>query len=260
MADVTSPFGFPYPEDTDLVRDGAQDIENLAEGVNDYLTGGFLYAGTRYYTSSGTFAKADPFGTGDIGLRAIRVRVVGGGGAGGGAILTGAGQVAVGSGGQAGGYSESFITNIAGLSATATVTVGAGGSGVSAANGAAGGASSFDTTVVVAPGGQGGAGATSAGTPPALRRIAGSGSPGTGDIALTGDVGQPGIAATTGSVGGGTGGASVFGGNARSGFGAGDNATGIGGGGSGSGHAQNVAASTAGGLGFAGIVIVDCFV
>ena len=53
MADVTSPFGFPYPEDTDLVRDGASDIENLAEGVNDYLAGGYLYAGTVYFTSSG---------------------------------------------------------------------------------------------------------------------------------------------------------------------------------------------------------------
>jgi hypothetical protein len=34
MADVTTPFGFPYPEGTDLVRDGAQDIQDLAEAVN----------------------------------------------------------------------------------------------------------------------------------------------------------------------------------------------------------------------------------
>jgi hypothetical protein len=53
MADVTAPFGFPYPENTDLVRDGAQDIENLATGVNDQLALGFQYVGTRYYTSSG---------------------------------------------------------------------------------------------------------------------------------------------------------------------------------------------------------------
>jgi hypothetical protein len=35
MPDVTSPFLLPYPEDTDLVRDGASDIQALAEAVND---------------------------------------------------------------------------------------------------------------------------------------------------------------------------------------------------------------------------------
>jgi hypothetical protein len=56
---------------------------------------GYRYVGTRYFTSSGTFAKADPLGTGDVGCRAVRVRAVGGGGGGGGAAATAVGQYAV---------------------------------------------------------------------------------------------------------------------------------------------------------------------
>ena len=158
MADVTSPFAFPYPEDTDLVRDGATDIENLATGVNDYLAGGYLYAGTEYYTSSGTFAKADPLGTGDIGLRAIRVRMVGGGGGGGGAASTSSSQVAIGGAGGGGAYAEKFITDITGLSASETVTRGSGGAEGAAGNnnGSSGGQSSAFT--VTADGGQFGGG------------------------------------------------------------------------------------------------------
>jgi hypothetical protein len=40
MADITSPFGFPYPEGTDLVRDGAADMQALAEAVNDAAANG----------------------------------------------------------------------------------------------------------------------------------------------------------------------------------------------------------------------------
>jgi hypothetical protein len=159
MADVTSPFGFPYPEDTDLVRDGAQDIENLATGVNDYLAGGYLYAGTRNYTSSGTFVKADAFGdSSNVVPRAIRVRLVGAGGGGGGTASTSGAQSAQGSPGGAGGYAESFITDIAGLDASITVTLGGGGSAGSAGNnaGSSGGASSFGS-LVAASGGDGGA-------------------------------------------------------------------------------------------------------
>jgi hypothetical protein len=141
MPDITTPFGFPYPEATDLVRDGAQDIENLATDVNDYLANGYIYAGTIYYTSSGDFEKADPFGTGDIGVRAVRVRMVGGGGGSGGNTATGANQVSAATGGGGGGYAEKFITDIAGLSSSETVTRGAGGAAGAAGNnnGSAGG-------------------------------------------------------------------------------------------------------------------------
>jgi hypothetical protein len=118
----------PYPEDTHLVRDGAQDIENIASGVNDYLTGGYLYAGTVYFTSSGSFVKADPLGTGDIGLRAIRVRCQAGGGGAGGVPATTT-QAAVSVCGGGGSYAESFITDIASLPTSVTVTRGSGGDG-----------------------------------------------------------------------------------------------------------------------------------
>jgi hypothetical protein len=268
MADVTSPFGFPYPEDTDLVRDGASDIENLAEGVNDYLTGGYLYAGTRYYESSGNFLKADPLGTGDIGLRAIRVRMVGGGGGGGGcSTTTAAGRNAVGGGGGGGAYAESLITDIASLDASVTVTRGSGGAGGAAgANaGSEGGVSSFGT-VVVADSGKGGAAAGEFAVP----RLFGVGVGGTGAAPSTGDLlytGQSsprafGLMADFAGNTGGTG--SAFSG----GFAPQASATGadggegrlFGGGGGGGFNAQNQATARAGGAGRNGIVIVDCFV
>jgi hypothetical protein len=151
MADVTAPFGFPYPENTDLVRDGAQDIENLATGVNDQLALGFQYVGTRYYTSSGTFAKADPFGDSSFDgakLRAIRVRMVGGGGGGGGAQATSSTQTSPAISGGGGAYAESFITDIASLATSVTVTRGDGGAGGSGSgSGSTGGASSFGALV-----------------------------------------------------------------------------------------------------------------
>jgi hypothetical protein len=175
MPDVTSPFAFMYPEDTDLVRDGAQDIENLATGVNDYLAGGYLYQQTIYYTSSGTFVKADY-----AGLRAIRVRLVGAGGGGAGAGTTGSGQVSGGGGGGGGGYSEKFITDIAGLDVSETVTRGSGGAGGTGnVSGTAGGNSSaFGMT-----GNGGGGGANGASTVPA----AALGGGGTGGDASGGD-------------------------------------------------------------------------
>jgi hypothetical protein len=258
MPDVTSPFAFPYPEDTDLVRDGATDIENLATGVNDYLTGGYLYAGTRYYTSSGTFAKADPLNTGNIGLRAIRVRLVGGGGGGNGARAKARNAGGAGGGGA---YAESFITDIAGLDASVTVTRGSGGTGgdTSAATGAAGGESSFGA-LVVAGGGIGGSRAED------INDSAGAG--GAGGEATAGDFlagGGPGGNALFGSASGekiaGLGGTSLLGGGSpRPVFDANvANARPHGGGGSGAMNFSSTTARTAGN-GSNGIVIVDCFV
>jgi len=259
MADTTTPFGFPYPEDTDLVRDGASDIENLATGVNDYLNGGYLYAGQRRYESSGTFLKADPLGTGDIGLRAIRVRMVGGGGGGGAA----SGNHNAGSGGGGGGYAEAFITDISGLPGTVTVTRGAGGSsgGTPAGAGGAGGASSFDA-LVVATGGAAGFGnnATLRGPLPFL-----------GGVGTAGDIlagGNPSIVQAPQRVletpadpiwYGGHGGSSLLG---AGGYGDADAAggNGRGPGGGGAGGAARVSGGRVGGAGANGIVIVDCFV
>jgi hypothetical protein len=215
---------------------------------------GYRYVDTIYYTSSGTFAKADyPW------LRAIRVRVVGGGASGGGAEITGAGVVSVGSGGSAGGYSESFITDIAGLTASVTVTRGAAGVGVVGASGAAGGSSSFGA-IVTANGGN--AGPLRAATAPATLIIgAVASSAGTGQVATGGEAGAIGVGLTTTFNNGGNGGSSVFGGGgAGTTFNQnGQNATGFGSAGGGGANAQNQATARSGGNGANGIVIVELY-
>jgi hypothetical protein len=118
---------------------------NTALGeVKDFLgTGtGYRYNSTVYFTSNGTFTKADyPW------LRAIRVKVQGAGGGGGGCSATAVAstQASVGSGGAGGGFAERFYTDIGSLSASVTVTVGSGGAGGAAGvnNGSAGGISEF---------------------------------------------------------------------------------------------------------------------
>jgi hypothetical protein len=124
-----------------------------ASDVNEHLlNGGYQFRETVYFTSSGTFTKADyPW------LRAIRVRCVGGGGGGGGAAATAANQLSAASGGASGGYAESFITDIAGLDASVTVTRGAGGGGGAAGNnaGSSGTSSSFGALVSTQSGGPG---------------------------------------------------------------------------------------------------------
>jgi hypothetical protein len=123
-------------------------IWNDTADVIDDIRRGYVLVDTLYYTSSGTFDKADvPW------LRAIRVKVQGAGGGGAGAVATGVGQVSGGGSGGGGGYAEKFITNIAGLSSSVTVTRGAGGSG-GAGSGGTGGSSTFDT--VTGAGGEGG--------------------------------------------------------------------------------------------------------
>jgi hypothetical protein len=267
MADVTNPFAFPYPEDTDLVRDGAQDIENLAIGVNDYLAGGYLYAGTRYYTSSGTFAKADPLGTGDIGLRAVRVRMVGGGGGGAGCSATTAGQVSAGGCGGGAGYSEKFWL-VADLSTSETVTVGAGGAAGAAGvnSGTAGAASQFK--IQTASGGQGGTAEAAqlfAAQIPGTGGAGGSGAnadlivPGTsGDIILALSADRQRQLAGGGSFLSGSYGSAVV--IIRGSGNAGITPLGIGVGGGGAQNIQNNATARAGAAGTAGIVIFDCYV
>jgi hypothetical protein len=162
MADVTSPFGFPYPEDTDLVRDGASDIEALAVAVNDQFSAGFQYVGFRVFTSTVNFDKTDAFGNGtNIEPRGILVYITGGGGGGGGAGTTSSSQVSMGSGGAGGGTGLKFFgpTDIAGFTTSETVAIGLGGAGDPGtvfASGSTGGASSF--AGITANGGSGGVG------------------------------------------------------------------------------------------------------
>ncbi len=101
------------------------------------------------FTANGTWTKPS-------GLRAVMVEVVGGGGAGGGAAATTANHTK-GAGGGAGGYARK-LWQASEVGSTMTVTVGAGGTGVSGAAGNAGGNSSIVSLVgtVTANGGGGG--------------------------------------------------------------------------------------------------------
>lgn len=82
------------------------------------------------------------------------VQVLGGGGGGGGSTNTGANDVCCGTGGGGGGYTEAFI-DISTIGSSQTITVGAGGIGVSSDDGTSGGDSSFGA-LLIGNGGSGG--------------------------------------------------------------------------------------------------------
>lgn len=118
------------------------------------MTGALVQASTVTFNASGTW-------TAPAGVTSVTVEAWGGGGAGGGQNLGSDG----GGGGGGGAYSK-----VVSLPVTPgnnyTVTVGAGGIGVSGGNGGAGGDSYFlNTSTVLAKGGAGGLRST--GTPPA---------------------------------------------------------------------------------------------
>jgi hypothetical protein len=221
-------------------------------------TTGYRFVETVYFTSSGTFTKATyPY------LRAIRVRLVGGGGGGGGAAATGADTIAQATGGAGAAYAESFLTDIAGLSSSVTVTVGSGGSGGAAGtnSGSAGGSSSFGT-LVSANGGGAGAG----GFELVVTESQGQGGTG-GATTATGDLVIPGTASSSvwygrSRVGFTFAGQSVFSGQLHTnGTTTGTNGAsgnGRGGGGSGAVNGFNQSAR-AGGTGSGGIVIVELY-
>lgn len=207
------------------------------------------------FTSSGTFAKATyaPW------LRAIRVKAQGGGGAGGGAAATGS-NFSTGTGGGGGGYAESFITDIAGLPSSVTVTRGAGGSGSSGGAGGGGGSSSFGSLVAASGGGGGTVKPANVYAPYAKAPQGGIGT--AGDILIGGSGGGQ-ATGYSDLGGGGSGGGSELGGGgagyaAGSGGAAGDPGRAYGGGGGGAYNSTSQGAR-AGGAGAAGIVIVELY-
>jgi hypothetical protein len=230
------------------------------DGTNWVNLEGYVFVETVYFTSSGTFSKASyPW------LRAIRVKVQGAGGGSGGAATTTGSQVAGAGGGGGGAYVESFITDIAGLASSVTVTRGAGGAGGAAGNnaGSTGGASSFGALVSADGGGAGsGQGAVSG-----AAFFANNGSPGTGgtgDIVVPGEAGGHSAAITIASPGviGGTGGGSFLGRGARvrraSEGGTAETGFGFGSGASGASNGLSESAK-AGAAGANGIVIVELY-
>jgi hypothetical protein len=222
-------------------------------------TASYNFVTTLYVTSTTTFNKADyPW------LRAIRVMCQGAGGGGGGCVATGAGQNAVAGGGGGGAYAEKFITDIAGLASSVTVTVGAGGTGGTAGNnaGASGGTSSFGA-LVSANGGSGGGGSIAV-APINIAQVGANGSTtGTGDLVISGScASQPWLFIST-YVNASIGGESVLGkSNAQGGTGSGangQNGGNYGAGGYGGANAQNQATARSGGTGGAGIVIIELY-
>ena len=291
----TPNFGWPTPEDTAQVANGpaiiralgdAADATVFAQGtavtaldgrvsavegdVTD-LQAGFRFAGTVYFTSSGPFVKADPLGTGDIGLRAIRVTVVGGGGGGGGVGSTAGGNASAANGGNGGGAAVAFVTDIAGLASSVTVTIGGGGAGAvaGASTGDGGGESSFGSLCVATGGGGGRTGVIATFARQNARNAEPLGVGTAGDLLLTGSAGFTGFIVGLGAraqLGGNGAAAALLGGNSVSGGNPfadavenGSAAVSVGSGGSGA-AANNTATTGNGGAGANGIVIIDCFV
>lgn len=212
-------------------------LANLQAAVSGRLLG------VTVISSSGTFTP-NPLAT------RTKVRLSGGGAAGGGTQATGASTCSVGSGGGAGAYAEVVI--LSKITGTVACTVGSGGTGVSGGTGGTGGATSFGS-FASCPGGIGGL-ASSPTAPPFF----GAGNANSAAPTLSGATA---ILTYAGAIGGG---AFAFAANSLSGGRGSSNAMGVaaapplgfGTGGNGS-VAGNSAAASAGSAGTAGVLIVE---
>ena len=208
---------------------------------------------TLYVTATTTFVKADyPW------CSAIKVTLVGSGGAGGGAPAT-SGEFAYGGGGGAGAWAESWIL-VSALATSETLTVPAGGTGVSGAAGNNGATCSFGSLVSAV----GGAGATVSGLfvsgTPSTALIGGN-----GGLTYTGDVGGfGGHGLDISHTGAGSQGGSSDGGSSH--FSAGgpfalssNGVAGVSGSGGGGMRSGSTAAARTGGAGGAGLIICELY-
>jgi hypothetical protein len=218
--------------------------------------GGGLLA-LRVFTASGTYTPT-------AGMVNCLVEAVGGGGAGGGTYTSASTVYQFGGGGGSGGYSKKLLT-AAQIGASKPITIGAGGTGVLAGDGNAGGdtfiGSTYAGSLCGAKGGGGGGRIEYSGS---YTAVAPGGAPGIGDIAAAGAPGGSGgycrndIYITPGGVGG----SSHFGGGGdgqaagASGVVTGTAASSYGSGGGGA-YGYNVASGqAAGGAGSAGVIII----
>jgi hypothetical protein len=181
-------------QDTNLYRSAANELKTddsfVVAGATFTPPNGYLYGGTTvlYTTAGGTFSKASY-----PGLRAVMVHCYGPGGAGGGSTTGASGAHGFGSGGGSGGYSRAWLP-VASLGTNETVTVGTGGTGVSAGTGNNGSSATSFGSLCVANAGTGGA---ASGTVTDARGVPG----GAGASAGTSD--SPALAGQAGYSGGG---------------------------------------------------------
>ena len=210
------------------------------------------YLGTTVLTSGTSFT------TGSL-TNKIFIRVQAGGGAGGGGA-TAAVSASAGGGGSAGGYAEKTFT-VAPSTAYTYAIGAAGAAGAAGANdGLVGGNSTFavGATTVTAFGGLGGIGMAATTT---VTSVLGGASPAistNGDVNTGGEPGDPGIAFTGLLANSGAGGSSIFGSGGNGRITAGTGAIGVGNGAGGSGGVVlNGSSAVAGGVGLAGIIVVD---
>lgn len=231
-----------------------------SNGFVSFIGGGtaFTSINVQVFTSSGTYTPT-------AGMKYCIVKGLGGGGAGGGApAITPPSQAAsAGGGGGAGEYGEGFFSAAA-IGASQTVTIGAGGSGVSGGTGNAGDTTSFGS-LMTWNGGGGGQTAIAVGfATGALAGLGGTGGTG-GYIHGPGDDGTIGIAQVvnwSGVYQGGLGGDTLYGsGGAETIVSSpGNNGTGYGAGGGGTANLTSPASAQIGGNGAGGLIIITEYI
>ena len=188
-----------------------------------------------------------------LGTNAVLLEYIGGGGAGGGAIQTGAGQCSAGAGGGSGGFGRKYLTS--GFSGQ-TITIGAGGGGVVGGTGGTGGSTSFGS-ICFATGGFGGTvGGPGPNSTNSLNGTGVGGSSSGGDLNCGGYSGQAAFYSATPVSGKGAGGPYGDGGSYVNGTSAGVAATNFGAAGSGGTLASSSGGPAGGGAGFQGLMII----
>ncbi len=243
---------------TDQLRDGEVALAKLATDATNYIDGTGQLLARLYYTANNTFTKAT-YPT----AKYIVVQCIGAGGAGGGCDAAAGSEQALGGFGGGGAYAERKI-NTSALSASESVVVGLGGTGVSNGDGNDGGDSSFalgQGYQVMAQGGKGGTKMNSG----VLSVSVGGGAGGTngasiGEIKSGGNAGENGTRIDDFVIPQGTSGAGFYGGSVKapSGSGNGEVGNGPGAGGSG-GRNAGPSGAKSGGNGFNGRVIIEVY-
>ncbi|BCQ23169.1 hypothetical protein NK8_12940 [Caballeronia sp. NK8] len=216
--------------------------------------------GIQVFTASGTYTPGNYNG---VTATKIRVRGIGGGGAGGSIAFTSTGQAAVAGGGNGGAPGEIMI--LGSLAASYPVVIGSAGSPGAQGNnpGGAGGTTTFGGTLLTCAGGQGGLGGAAA-TPPVaifgngLINQATSASPAIAVVLGATPIGDLGAAFSVSSALGGKGASTPYGAGGNGG-GGGNGSTGKGYGAGGGGAGQGASSGTGfqGGSGLSGILIVE---